>query len=225
MGKMGTHVLLVGGFIFSEEYLPTLKDFLETLKKISKKEKIVVVAGGGKLARQLVKKAEKLGLTKTDQDILGIYATRINGILIKSALSGRAHGKVASTLNEVEVGLKLSRIVVCGGMFPGQSTDTVGTLIAEKLNVKKIIKMTDVEGVYAEDSLLGRTRLLEKLSYKEFQEIISKKDFEPGKYELFDPIALRIAERSKIKVLITDGRKPRNLRKIIKGSNIGTIIG
>jgi uridylate kinase len=45
-----------------------------------------------------------------------------------------------------------------------------------------------------------------------------------GSYELFDPVAIKLVERSKIQSWIIDGRKPENIIRVINGDTVGTLI-
>jgi len=43
-----------------------------------------------------------------------------------------------------------------------------------------------------------------------------------GAYELMDPLALRIIERSKLTTIILDGRKTENLCRALRNEKVGT---
>jgi len=45
-----------------------------------------------------------------------------------------------------------------------------------------------------------------------------------GAYDLMDPLALRISERSKLSTVIVDGRKTSNVAQALRNENIGTQI-
>jgi uridylate kinase len=46
-----------------------------------------------------------------------------------------------------------------------------------------------------------------------------------GTYELFDNVALKVAERSKVRVLFVDGSDPRVLIRVLRGEKVeGTML-
>ena len=59
--------------------------------------------------------------------------------------------KVAVSLEEAEACLGEGKIMVMGGLRPGITTDTVATLLAEKINAELLLKGSDQNGVYNKD--------------------------------------------------------------------------
>ena len=80
-------VISLGGSVIVPDRLDVnfLKGCRDLIKRYSKKNKFIIICGGGKLARNLQKKALKLkGIPDRDLDWLGIYATRINALSLKN---------------------------------------------------------------------------------------------------------------------------------------------
>ena len=73
----------------------------------------------------------------------------------------------------------------------------------------------------AEES--GATRY-DTITIGELKDVLSGGGTKAGEYKLFDPVAIRVVERSKIPTIIFDGREPENLTKVFGDSTIGTVI-
>ena len=97
--------------------------------------------------------------------------------------------------------------------------------MAELIGAKMLVKATDVEGVYTSDpKKSGEARKLDVVSVNRLKNMLFRGISRAGEYELLDPQALRIIERSKIPTIIVDGRDPENIEKAIEGYKIGTEI-
>ncbi len=89
-----------------------------------------------------------------------------------------------------------------------------------------LIKATNVDGVYSSDPRKDpNAKKFEKLSYEDFEKIILKNKQEPGKYSLFDLSAIKIVERSKIKLIVINGEDSEEIIRAIEGKHRGTEIG
>jgi uridylate kinase len=133
-------------------------------------------------------------------------------------LSLRTPQQVVKNLDE--------KILVCGGNLPGCSTDYDAALFARAIKADLLINATNVRGVYSSDPKKNpRAKMFKRLSYEEFEKIISKLKQEPGEYRLFDLKAAKLIRKAKIKTVIIDGRNPKNILKVVEGKIIGTVIG
>jgi len=84
---------------------------------------------------------------------------------------------------------------------------------------------TDVDGVYTSDPGEDKAaKKLEKVSVTQLMGILSKTGMTAGAYDLMDPLALRIIERSKLPTVVLDGRKPSNVTQALRNENVGTRI-
>ncbi len=220
--------LLIGGYVFDrvvKEGTQLITEYVHTILEANEKgHEFAIVAGGGKLARDYINIARLLGASKSVLDDIGILCTRLNAYLLISALGGRAYPHPPSNYKEYLSAFLTGKIVVCGGMSPGQSTDAVAALISEYLNSDLMIKMTSAEGVYDRHPSEAGAKLIPKITYSNARKIISEYSYDPGTYELIDPIALKILERSNIPCRIVHGKDPKNILKAIKGQDIGTLV-
>ncbi len=217
----------LGGFLFGEDLnMQLLKAYAGEIRKLSSDGyKLVIVTGGGETARRYVKASKDLGVSEALCDELGIQVSRFNSLLLIASLWEIAYRRVPSTIEEAIAEVKEGLPVVMGGSQPGQSTNAVAALAAELMGADILVNLTDVRGVYARDPKLERdVKVLETITVKKLEEIISEKSFAAGRYELLDPLALKVIERSKIRTIITSGLDPKNLTKAIRGEKIGTKI-
>jgi uridylate kinase len=167
---------------------------------------LVIVAGGGPNARKYINAGLKLGLDQASLDELGISISRANAQVVIAALGKLANSKVPSNLSELSDELNLnsknSRMIVCGGFHPGQSTNAVAALIAEKIR-GRFVNATDVDGVYNKDpKRFQDAKFLKSVSTRELSKILSKGSMGAGGYDLMDPVALNIIARSGISSVI-----------------------
>ena len=196
------------------------------LNKLRKKNhEITVVAGGGANARLYIQAAKKLGSDESYCDDIGIHFARLNAKLLISALGNDAYPIVAENTTELRAQHISEKIIVMGGLQPGQSTNAVAAIAAEIVGADLLVNGTDVDGVYTDDpKLYPDAKKLDEISIAQLLEIIVKVKSSAGGYKLLDPVAVKIIERSKIPTIILDLRDPRNLIAAIEGNKIGTRI-
>jgi len=215
-------VISLGGSVLTDR-LERIKEYAEALEKVAEQCKLFVVVGGGKLAREYISLARKLGASETFCDYIGISATRMNAMLLISALKSAAR-RVPEDFYEAEELSKLYRIVVMGGTFPGHTTDATAALLAEFVNAEMFINATNVDGVYSADPRVDASAVkYERLSYEQLVEIISKNSTKAGSNVVIDLLAAKIIERSRIKTYVILGT-PENIIKAVRGEAVGTVI-
>ncbi|MHA1650124.1 MAG: UMP kinase [Candidatus Helarchaeota archaeon] len=187
---------------------------------------IVIVVGGGTEARKYITAMRALGASEGYCDDIGIRISRCNARLLISALKGLVHPIPPRTFEEALQAFSTRRIVVLGGLIPGQSTNAVAAIVAELIGANILINVTDVDGVYTDDPYKNPdAKKFDEITTTQFYELINKPDANnAGKYELFDFLALKIIERSKIYTHFISGKNPENIVKVVKGEKIGTRI-
>jgi uridylate kinase len=196
-------VLKLSGRLFFSEEFDKIVSLLKEFTKLQPNLRIVIVAGGGKVARQYIEIAREVGADQASLDELGIEASRLNALVLVKALGKSAAGLVPRTLESLVETFEITQrdrpIVVVGGLQPGQSTNGVGALISEKLRAKAFVNATDVEGVYTSDPRKNKTaELLSEVTPEVLEEILSNESIAAGGYDLMDPIALKLIKRSSI---------------------------
>ncbi len=222
-------VLKISGHLINPDNIGLVLRYGEYLRKLRGEGlALAVVVGGGVYARKYISAARSLGASESLCDILGIHITRANALLLISAIGlGEAYPKPPGSVEEFLKSSATGKIVVTGGFEPGQSTATVAALVAEAFEADALLLATRVEGVYDRDPRVhSDAKLLKEITVAQLKNILSKtQSMKAGGYELLDPLALAVIERSKIPVLVFNGSKPWLLENILlKRENPGTII-
>ncbi|MEM2920960.1 MAG: UMP kinase [Candidatus Bathyarchaeia archaeon] len=220
-------VVKLGGFLFPAELDSALiQAYANVIQRLCEHGyRFVVVTGGGLIARRYIKTARELGASEYVCDLLGIQASQLNARLFIGALGRYAHPEPPSSLNLIHEPFDRGKIVVVGGMQPAQSTNAVAALAAEAVGADLLINATNIDGVYTSDPRKDPSaRKLAVVETQELMKIMLNGSMEAGTYELFDPVAIKVVERSRIKAYIIDGRVPENIMKAAKGETIGTIV-
>jgi len=218
-------VIKIGGFLFGDKLDDNrVKAYAQVLKDIRREGlEIVVVAGGGETARKYVVAARGQGANEAQCDQIGIYATRLNARLLISALGEDAFPEVPETIEELVRYSLTGKIVAMGGLQPAHSTDAVAAVAAEAINADVFIKTTDAPGVCTKDPKKHPdARKLDTIGIRELLEMLSEKSIAAGGYELIDPVALRVIERSKILTWIVPGDDPVNIKRALRKEAVGT---
>jgi Uridylate kinase len=212
-------VVKLSGRIFDDESL-VLK-YSQIVKRRS--EKIGIVTGGGEIARKYIAVARKGGASNTFQDLLGIYASRLNALLLISLLDN-AYPRVPTNIEEFLEAWRTHQVVVSGGFQPGQSTATVAALVAEAVGASALLNAANIDAVYSDDPRKNPdAKRIPELTYDEFEKILRSSSL-PGGYELMDVWSLSILRRNCITTYVFDGRRPELLETIAKGENPGSKI-
>ena len=222
-------VLKIGGSLLYDDegkiLVDKVRDYATAIKSLVKSgQSLVVIVGGGIPARVFISAARELGASEAQCDWLGIKLARNNAELLCAALGDIAYPKIVETLDELEVAVKIGKVVLMGGLIPGQSTNAVAAVAAETVRAKMLFNATNVDGVYDRDPKKSGATRYDTITIGELKEVLSGGGTKAGEYKLFDPVAIRVVERSKIPTIIFDGRDPENLTKVFSDSTIGTVI-
>jgi uridylate kinase len=217
-------VIKLGGFAFSlQDKPPLIEAYVKLFKELVGEYHCVVVTGGGPMARYYIGAARDMGVPESLCDHLGILASRLNARLLVDGLGEYAFPEVPTTIDELKHFFASGKIVAMGGLTPGHSTNAVAAIAAETIMADLFINATDVDGVHTADpSKDPKAKKLDEVSADRLQEILSKGDIRAGAYDLMDPLALRIIQRSKIPTVIVNGRTPGNILKALRNEPAGT---
>ncbi|MDK2974797.1 MAG: uridylate kinase [Methanofollis sp.] len=204
----------------------TISEYAEVLKQIARRGRVFVVVGGGGEARRYIGITRSLGINEAASDEIGIMITRINASLLCYALGDAAYPCIATSYQQAREYGESGKIVVMGGVTPGQTTDAVSAVLAESVGADLIINGTSVDGIYNTDPRTDRTaRRFEKMTPQELLGVISGTRLNAGSNTVIDIVAAKVIERSNIPLLVIDGRKPGNLtRAVCEGIFTGTIV-
>lgn len=220
-------VLSLGGSIVAGERIDTcfIKKFKGFIQRwLEKGKKFIIFVGGGEIARDYQEAARILGaLGNQDLDQIGIEATYLNATLLRLVFKDLADQKI---LKDPREKLKTKKKIIIGGGFePGWSTDFDAVLAAKAYGSGMVINLSNIDYLYDKDPKRFKdAKPLKEASFAELLLIIGKK-WSPGANLPFDPKAVRLAKKEKMKVVILNGRKLKNLQKFFEGKNFkGTLI-
>ncbi|MDK2384866.1 MAG: UMP kinase [Candidatus Korarchaeota archaeon] len=221
-------VLLLGGHVFkgiTNGDFTLIERMAKIVRDLSKDRKLAIVTGGSDTARRYIEAVGSLGGSKFLQDQAGILATRLHALVMIAALGKSAFPRVIEDYDEAALAFQLGKIPVSGGMQPGQSTDAVAALMAERLGLSFLVKMTGVDGVYDKDPTRYQdARKIEELSYDDLERILRDKLYHPGRYELLDALSIKILKRSSISTIILSGDEPEALLDLVSGKRTGSLV-
>ncbi|HEU4443576.1 MAG TPA: UMP kinase [Nitrososphaeraceae archaeon] len=224
-GRKKRVVIKLSGSIFSQDTnYAKIRKYAEMLSDISNRVQPIVIAGGGKVARHYINLARNLGSDEANLDIIGIEVSRLNAKLLITALGDQAYSQVPKNLEEVAIAVDSSKIVIAGGLHPGQSTNAASALIAETSKASSFVNATDVDGIYDSDPNTNtKARLFKEITVNECMDILRVESAMAGTYDLMDIIALKVIERSKIPTRVVRS-DTNDIRDAVDGKDIGTKI-
>ena len=219
-------VISIGGSVFISDFdAEKIRKFSDTISTLSKEARVFVVVGGGKISRDYISLARKLGASEVTCDKIGIDITRVNARILIAGLGDKAYPEVAKSFEEAWRASKTHDVVVCGGMFPGQTTDAISALLAEYVRADLLINATSVDGVYTSDPKTDPdAKKLERITPKKLCEVVMSQVMRAGSSTVLDPVAAKIIERSQIKTVVISGENPENILKAWRGEFVGTVI-
>ena len=194
-----------------------LKKFKKLIEGFTKKGcRFILVCGGGRTARDYQNAARKITkLTRDDLDWLGIHATRLNGHTVRTIFRNIAHPVMITDPTE-KVRFR-EKVLIGAGWKPGWSTDYDAVLLAKLYGAKKVINLTNVDYLYDKNpSAYKDAKKIKEIDWKGFRKIVGNK-WDPGANTPFDPIASREAQKLRLELVLANGKKLKNLEKIIKG--------
>lgn len=219
-------VIKLSGSVFNfKTTSKSLKEYAQVLLDIQTKVQPVVVSGGGIIARHYVNLARSLGSDESSLDEMGIEISRLNAMLLSAALGDSVYPVIPSNLEEISIACQSGKIVVSGGLHPGQSTNATAALICEKIKADRFLNATDVDGIYDSDPKKNaKAKMFKEITIKKCLDLLNNESTQAGNYELMDIVAMKVIERSKIPtwVIKSDPKVIRNL--IMKNRQTGTKI-
>jgi uridylate kinase len=219
-------VISIGGSVLipgkdDPDYIMKLASLL---RSVSKTTQIMVVCGGGKIARYYTVTGKEVGGTSYECDLLGIGVTRLNARLLATAM-GTSQTDIPLTAEEAAKLSTPDNIIIMGGTDPGHTTDAVAAMVAKEMRADRIVNATSVDAVYAEDPKVNEhARRFSRMTIDELGKIVYREHM-AGQSGVFDPLGIKIAKEENIDILIVNGRNLDELKNAILGKNIfGTYV-
>lgn len=205
---------------------PNIKPYLPVLKKIASNHRLFIVVGGGGEARRYINVARSLGVDDASADELGILVTRLNATVLIQALKDEAWPKVVENHTEALTAAESGKIIVMGGVTPGQTTDAVAAVLAERSGASVFFNLTSVDGIYSADPRIDPSaRRYEMITPSELLEIVIHQQATAGVNTVMDIVAVKMVERCGIPLIVLDGRDPETLLIAVEtGRCRGTVV-
>lgn len=227
IGCMKKVVLSLGGSVL----IPSIEEhriarYAAVLQEIARYARLYVVVGGGGEARSYITAARQVGCSEAAADEVGIAVTRINALLLAGGLGDAACPVIAGSQAEAMAWGATGRIVLMGGVTPAQTTDAVAAVLAERCGAALMVNLTSVDGIYTADPRIDpAAERLDRLTPEKLLEIVGTGSLMAGANTVIDMVAAKVIQRSKIPLLVIDGRDPDNLSKaLLSGTRIGSLV-
>jgi uridylate kinase len=190
---------------------------------------IAVVLGGGNIYRGVA--GTKEGVDRVTGDFMGMLATVINSLALQNALEKMGvETRLQTAIEMREVAepfirrrairhLEQGRIVLFGAGtgHPFFTTDTTAALRAAEIEAEVLLMAKNrVDGIYTGDPRDDPTaRKLLDIDY----EILLKQDL-----KVMDAAAASLSRDTNIPIIVFDFAEPENIKRIIYGEQIGTLV-
>jgi len=201
----------------------------EQIAEIKKfKIEIGLVVGGGNICRgqEMVKR----GMDRVTADNMGMLATVINSLALMDALEQM--GVYTRVMSAVKIEafaepyirrravrhMEKGRLVIlaAGTGNPYFSTDTAASLRAMEIGAEVFIKATNVGGVYSSDP--------KKNKDAEFYPRLNYMDVLVKELKVIDSTAISLLKENEIPVRVIDLNVSGNLKRVVLGEDVGTLI-
>jgi uridylate kinase len=170
------------------------------------------------------------GIERAHGDYMGMLATVINGMALQASLEKVGlYTRLLSAIKMEQIAepyirrrairhLEKGRIVIFGAGTgnPYFTTDTAGSLRAIEINADVILKGTRVDGIYTADP--EKDPSAKKYETISFQECISQQ------LKVMDMTAFTLCMENKLPIIVFDMNQPDNLRRVISGEKVGTLV-
>ncbi len=189
---------------------------------------VAVVIGGGNIFRGI--QAEEGGMDRVHGDYMGMLATVINSMALQSALEkAGVETRLQSAIKMEQIcepfirrkavrHLEKGRVVIFGAGTgnPYFTTDTAATLRAIEIEANVVLKGTRVDGIYTADP--EKDKSATKYNTISFDEVYAKG------LEVMDMTAFTLCKENKLPIIVFDMNKTGNLKKIMQGEQVGTLV-
>lgn len=189
---------------------------------------VAVVNGGGNIFRGL--QGVGKGYDRVTGDRMGMLATVINSLALAGALKGEGIEAEVFTATQMspiagfytrEKAVKLLEeggvALISGGTGnPFFTTDSGAALRALELGCDALLKGTRVDGVYTADPEKDPTAT-------RYEELTFTKAL-ADHLKVMDATAFALCEQGPVPIVVFDVERKGNLRRLLEGENIGTVV-
>ena len=182
---------------------------------------VAIVVGGGNIFRG--RSGE--GMDRTTADHMGMLATVINSLAMRSALDTRVQTAIEmQAMAEVYIRLRAmrhlekGRVVIFGAGTgnPYFSTDTAAALRAAEIDAEVILLAKKVDGVYDDDPITNPNA--KKFDHLTYIDVLQKN------LKVMDSTATSLCMDNNIPIRVFSLEDPENIIRVVDGEKIGTIV-
>ena len=206
-----------------------ISQFANEIKDVANQGvEVAIVIGGGNIFRGI--QAVEGGMDRVQGDYMGMLATVINSMALQSALEViGVPTRLQSAIKMEQIcepfirrrairHLEKGRVVIFGAGTgnPYFTTDTAATLRAIEIEADVILKGTRVDGIYTADPEKDPNAV--KYDTISFTEV-----YEKG-LNVMDMTAFTLCNDNKLPIIVFDMNKRGNLKKLITGEKLGTLV-
>lgn len=207
-----------------------LHQYAEEIKQVAEKDvQVAIVIGGGNIFRG-IQASSQSDSDRVQGDYMGMLATVINSMALQMNLEKvGVQTRLQSAIKMEQIcepfirrrairHLEKNRVVIFGAGTgnPYFTTDTAASLRAIEIEADVILKGTRVDGIYSADPEKDKTAIrFDKIS---FEEVYKRK------LQIMDMTAFTLCKENKIPIIVFDMNKPGNLRKVVLGEQVGTLV-
>lgn len=201
------------------------KEYADVIGELAKEHTVLVVVGGGKPARDYIAVSKELKANNSILDYIGIGVSRLNARLLISALGDLAYPEPPYDYQQAGLAMYSGKVVVMGGVVPGQTTDAVAAILAEYVYADLLIRTTSVDGVFTADPKVDRSaKKIDSMTSQELLDMVTRMEMTAGANNIFDMLGAQIVKRSRITMIVVNGNDPKNILAAVSGKAIGTKI-
>jgi len=210
-------------------HTPTVESICRQVKEIKDfGVEIGIVVGGGNIFRGL--NATERGMERVTADNMGMLATVINSLAMMDTLEQM--GIFTRVMSAVKIEafaedyirrravrhMEKGRLVIfaAGIGRPYFSTDTAASLRAVEIGADVLIKATNVDGVYSADP--------KKVADAVFYPKLTFMDVLTQELKVIDSTAISLLKENSIPLRVLDVNTEGNLKKVVMGEDVGTLI-
>ncbi|PMD73494.1 UMP kinase [Companilactobacillus nuruki] len=209
---------------------PVIKKIAEQIKSVHDLGvQVAIVCGGGNIWRG--ETGAEMGMDRAQADYMGMMATVMNGLALQDGLEHiGVPTRVQTSIEMRQVAepyirrkavrhLEKGRVVIFAGGTgnPYFSTDTTSVLRAAEIEADVILMAkNNVDGVYSADPKKDPNA-------KKYDEL-SQLDIINKNLGVMDTTASSLSMDNNIPLIVFNLNEPENIKKVVQGENIGTII-
>ncbi|MEJ0104676.1 MAG: UMP kinase [Bacteroidota bacterium] len=189
---------------------------------------VAIVIGGGNIYRGM--NEAETGIERAHGDYMGMLATVINGMALQAGLEkAGVFTRLQSAIKMEQIAepyirrramrhVEKGRVVIFGAGTgnPYFTTDTAGVLRAIEIKCDVILKGTRVDGIYTADPEKDKTAT--KFETITFQECLTKN------LRVMDMTAFTLCMENHLPIVVFDMNRPGNLRRVVTGEKVGTLV-